>query len=123
MTDEQRIRDLVRRVVYRTVGRAEPTVADAAPASRLVTERDVQAVPVGGSLPVPAGALVQRQGAFALWVADGAGKASTVRVSVLGQEGEEAVIAEPEALPAGARCIDTPPLGVSEGALVAELER
>jgi len=32
VTDEQRIRELVRRVVYRTVGRAEPTAANAAPA-------------------------------------------------------------------------------------------
>ena len=58
MTDEQRIRDLVRRVVYRTVGRAEPTAQAAASSSRLVTERDVQEVPVGGSLSVAAGALI-----------------------------------------------------------------
>lgn len=58
MTDEQRIRDLVRRVVYRTVGRAEPTAANAAPGSRLVTERDVQEVPAGGVLRVAAGALL-----------------------------------------------------------------
>jgi len=58
VTDEQRIRDLVRRVVYRTVGRAEPTAESAAPAPRLVTERDVQEVPSGGSLQVVAGALV-----------------------------------------------------------------
>jgi ribose 5-phosphate isomerase B len=58
VTDEQRIRDLVRRVVYRTVGRAAPTASNAAPASRLVTERDVQEVPFGGTLPVAAGALV-----------------------------------------------------------------
>jgi len=58
VTDEQRIRELVRRVVYRTVGRAEPTAANAAPGSRLVTERDVQAVSAGGVLRVAAGALL-----------------------------------------------------------------
>jgi ribose 5-phosphate isomerase B len=58
VTDEQRIRDLVRRVVYRTVGRAEPTAETEASAPRLVTERDVQEVPAGGSLAVAAGALV-----------------------------------------------------------------
>jgi len=58
VTDEQRIRDLVRRVVYRTVGRAEPTAQAAASSSRLVTERDVQEVPTGGSLSVAAGALI-----------------------------------------------------------------
>lgn len=58
MTDEQRIRELVRRVVYRTVGRTEPPSATAPPSSRLVTERDVQDIPVGETLAVPAGALV-----------------------------------------------------------------
>jgi ribose 5-phosphate isomerase B len=58
VTDEQRIRDLVRRVVYRTVGRAEPTAPSAASAPRLVTERDVQEAPAGGTLRVAAGALI-----------------------------------------------------------------
>ncbi len=58
MTDEQRIRDLVRRVVYRTVGRAEPTADFTASAPRLVTERDVQEIPCGGALQMAAGALV-----------------------------------------------------------------
>ncbi len=58
MTDEQRIRDLVRRVVYRTVGRAEPTAQSASSAPRLVTERDVQEAPAGGTLRVAAGALI-----------------------------------------------------------------
>jgi ribose 5-phosphate isomerase B len=58
VTDEQRIRDLVRRVVYRTVGRVEPPAVAAAPDARLVTERDVQEVPCGGSLQMAAGALV-----------------------------------------------------------------
>jgi len=58
VTDEQRIRDLVRRVVYRTVGRAEPPAQSASPAPRLVTERDVQEAPAGGTLRVAAGALI-----------------------------------------------------------------
>ncbi len=58
MTDEQRIRDLVRRVVYRTVGRAEPPAQSAASAPGLVTERDVQEAPAGGTLRVAAGALI-----------------------------------------------------------------
>jgi len=55
MLDEDQVRQMVRRVVYRTVGmpRSRPVVA-----RHLVTEADVQAVPVGGRLSVPQGALV-----------------------------------------------------------------
>lgn len=57
VTEEQRIRELVRRVVYRTVGRGED--APRPPArSRLVTERDVQEAPQGSCLGVPSDALV-----------------------------------------------------------------
>jgi ribose 5-phosphate isomerase B len=56
VTDEGKIRELVRRVVYRTVGR---DVEPAAAGSRsLVTERDIHAVPVGGEFVIPDGALI-----------------------------------------------------------------
>jgi ribulose-5-phosphate 4-epimerase/fuculose-1-phosphate aldolase len=53
--DEDTIRRMVRRVVYRTAGRPDPRPAAA---GRLVTEKDVRAVPVGGQLSLPHGALV-----------------------------------------------------------------
>ncbi len=56
MPDENQIRQMVRRVVYRTLG-MEPSGRPRA-ARPLVTEADVQAVPVGGQLSVPQGALV-----------------------------------------------------------------
>ena len=54
--DEETIRQMVRRVVYRTLGmtRISPPV----PARPLVTEADVRAVSVGGQLSVPHGALI-----------------------------------------------------------------
>jgi ribose 5-phosphate isomerase B len=58
VTDEQRIRELVRRVVFRTVGRDGVAKAVSVASARLVSEREVQAIPVGGSLRVPADALV-----------------------------------------------------------------
>jgi ribose 5-phosphate isomerase B len=54
--DEDRIRQMVRRVVYRTLGlpqSSRPVVV-----RPLLTEADVQTVPVGGQLAVPQGALV-----------------------------------------------------------------
>jgi ribose 5-phosphate isomerase B len=54
--DEDRIRQMVRRVVYRTLGM--PQGSQPVAARPLVTEADVQAVPVGGHLPVPPGALI-----------------------------------------------------------------
>ncbi len=56
MPDEDRIRQMVRRVVYRTLGL--PQSSQSVVARPLVTEADVQAVPVGGQLSVPQGALV-----------------------------------------------------------------
>lgn len=58
MTDEQRIRELVRRVVYRTVGREDPSECALESGSRLITERDIQRVRVGGSVRVAPDALV-----------------------------------------------------------------
>src|SRR3989304_3213267 len=56
MLNDKRVRQMVRRGVYRTLGISQ----EASPsASRpLVTEADVQAIPPGGELPVPPGALV-----------------------------------------------------------------
>jgi len=55
-TDEDRIRQMVRRVVYRTLGL--PQNSQPAVTRPLVTEADVQAVPVGGQLSIPQRALV-----------------------------------------------------------------
>ncbi len=56
MPDENQIRQMVRRVVYRTLGL--PQGSRPVAARPLVTEADVQAVSVGGQLDVPQGALV-----------------------------------------------------------------
>lgn len=59
MSDADRIRELVRRVVYRTVGALEPPSKTGAEARRrLVTQHDVQSAPLGGTLRIPAGAIV-----------------------------------------------------------------
>ncbi len=54
--DEKTIRQMVRRVVYRTLGMTR--ISPPGPARPLVTEADVRAVPVGGQLSVPHGALI-----------------------------------------------------------------
>jgi len=54
--DEETVRQMVRRVVYRTLGM--PQGSQPVPARPLVTETDVRAVPVGGRLSLPAGALI-----------------------------------------------------------------
>jgi len=59
--DENQIREMVRRVVYRTLGMEQggrPQDGRPQGGRSLVTEADVQAVPVGGQLSVPQGALV-----------------------------------------------------------------
>ncbi len=56
MLDEDQVRQMVRRVVYRTLGL--PQSSRPVTARPLVTEADVQAVPVGGQLSVPQGALI-----------------------------------------------------------------
>ena len=56
MTDEDQIRQLVRRVVYRTVGRDRD--GDQATGRRLVTAEDVRAIPAGGDLAVSDARLV-----------------------------------------------------------------
>ncbi len=56
MPDENQIRQMVRRVVYRTLGLPQGSQPTAT--RPLVTEADVQAVPVGGQLDVPQRSLV-----------------------------------------------------------------
>ena len=56
MTDEERIREIVRRVVYRAVGRPPPPKSARGPA--LVTEPCIQGVSPGEEFVVPDGALV-----------------------------------------------------------------
>jgi len=54
--DKEAVQQMVRRVVYRTLGM--PLGTKPAGASRLVTATDVREVPTGGRLTVPAGALI-----------------------------------------------------------------
>lgn len=56
MPDEEKICQMVRRVVYRTLGL--PHRSGPAAARPIVTEADVQAVPLGGRLSVPPEALI-----------------------------------------------------------------
>ncbi len=56
MTDEERIRQLVRRVVYRTVGLQEGAATSSG--RSLVTAADIQAAPAGGTLRVSDARLV-----------------------------------------------------------------
>jgi ribose 5-phosphate isomerase B len=66
MTDEERIRDMVRRVVYRTVGASSRPPVRCGPS--LITELHVEETPVDTQLMIPEGALVTplaRQAAIA----------------------------------------------------------
>ena len=56
MPDEDRIRQMVRRVVYRTLGL--PQSSRPVAVRPLVTEADIQAAPLGGQLSIPQGALI-----------------------------------------------------------------
>lgn len=56
MTDKDRIQQMVRRVVYRTLGLQTPIRPS--PARPLVTEKEINSLPYGVSYSVPAGALV-----------------------------------------------------------------
>lgn len=56
VTQEERIRAMVRRVVYRAVGKVPPRVPERE--RRLVTEAALQEVAPGGRLEIPRGALV-----------------------------------------------------------------
>lgn len=54
--DEAKVREMVRRVVLRTVGAVQ--LAQPSREGRLIAERDLQGVPVGGEFVVPEGSLV-----------------------------------------------------------------
>jgi ribose 5-phosphate isomerase B len=56
VTDKDRIQQMVRRVVYRTLGLQAPIRPS--PARPLVTEKEINSLPYGASCPVPEGALV-----------------------------------------------------------------
>ena len=73
---------------------------------------------------IPAGALVQREGGFAVWVAGADGRVRGLPVRVLAEEGDTAVVlTEGGAWPDGLRAVEAPPIGLAEGALVAEAGR
>lgn len=82
-TDERRVREMVRRVVYRTVGKTPPQ----RPVGRtLVTQEDLQGIPSGGELRLPMNSMVTpltRQAALerriALLPAEGAGATARSR--------------------------------------------
>lgn len=69
---------------------------------------------------VPAAALVQRDGGFAVWVAAGDGKARAIAVRLLAEEGDAAVVSAPGGWPKGAKVVARPPVGIAEGTVVAE---
>ncbi|WP_059439259.1 efflux RND transporter periplasmic adaptor subunit, partial [Anaeromyxobacter sp. PSR-1] len=71
---------------------------------------------------VPAAALVQRTGGHAVWLAGGDGKARALPVRLLGEEGETAVVVpEGGAWPEGLRVVTDPPIGLAEGAALAQV--
>lgn len=59
MSDEKKIRDLVSRVVYRTLGKQDPVPTVTTRRSRgLVTELDLNALPYGGEIRVPKDSII-----------------------------------------------------------------
>ena len=56
MLDEEAVRKMVRRVVYRTLGL--PQGSSPVAARPLITEADVRDLPIGAELSIPQGALV-----------------------------------------------------------------
>lgn len=71
---------------------------------------------------VPAAALVQRGGAYALWVAGPDGAARALPVRKLAEEGTSAIVeTEGGAWPPGLRVVEAPPVGIVEGTPLAEV--
>ncbi|HYD43448.1 MAG TPA: efflux RND transporter periplasmic adaptor subunit [Anaeromyxobacter sp.] len=76
-----------------------------------------------GAWRVPAAALVQRGGGYAVWVAAADTRARTLPVRLLAEEGAAAIVqpAAGEGWPDGVRVIELPPVGLVEGAALAEV--
>jgi RND family efflux transporter MFP subunit len=73
---------------------------------------------------VPAASLVQRAGGYAVWVAGPEGKARSLPVRLLAEDGDAAVVLpEGGAWPAGLKVVEEPPLGIVDGTAVAEAGR
>ena len=72
---------------------------------------------------VPASAMVQREGGFAVWVAGADGTARALAVRLLAEEGSSAVVSLASGWPVGLRVVARPPVGIAEGTLVAEARR
>lgn len=71
---------------------------------------------------VPAAALVQRGGGYAVWVAGPDGRAQALPVRKLSEEGTNAVVqTEDGAWPSGLRVVEAPPVGIAEGTPLAEV--
>jgi len=62
-------------------------------------------------------ALTQDQGAFSVWMAGADGRVMAVRVELLAQPENDFAWVDPgpDGFPAGARVVDTPPLGIAPG--------
>jgi multidrug efflux pump subunit AcrA (membrane-fusion protein) len=81
-------------------------------------------LPKGAERPafrVPSAALVQREGGYAVWAAAADGKARALPVRVLAEDGDAAVVLPEHGVwPAGLRVVEEPPLGITDGTVVAE---
>jgi len=99
MTDEERIRDMVRRVVYRTLGIQRRSPSGSAPV--LVTEQDVHDAEQGTKYVVPKGALITplaRQAAMERHV-------SLVEAGVVGTPGPTTPARDPRHSKAGEKIV------------------
>jgi RND family efflux transporter MFP subunit len=69
---------------------------------------------------VPVAALLQREGAVAVWVAGPDGRARALPVKLVDQAAGDALVsAGPDGWPEGVRVVAAPPLGIVEGAALA----
>jgi multidrug efflux pump subunit AcrA (membrane-fusion protein) len=71
---------------------------------------------------IPAAALVQRTGGYAVWVAGPDARARTLPVRVLAEEGATAIVVPAEGgWPEGVRVADLTPDGIAEGTPLVEV--